>query len=147
MEYQRVDIFDDTYKFNEGVAFFPDCSSLRPATIILKAESTIRTDNRLADFCKALLIVKYGAVAGIRPFRRGNLGIELRGLARSHNQITAIDEFQFDLPPLPSLHHLAFADSVTALQTTQVAVGITRERFTGNFSNAGDDYGHDTSPA
>ena len=39
-------------------------------------------------------------------------------------QITAIDKFQLDLAHRPGLNHFAFADRVTALQTTQIAFGI-----------------------
>ncbi len=129
------------------MSFILDSSALPPAPIILETEGAIRTDDRLADFRKALLIVKYGTVPSIRPLGCGNLGIELGGLVRVHNQITTVRKFQLDLPPRPGLNHFAFADRVTTLQTTQIAFCIARKRFTSDFSNAGDDCGHDTSPA
>ncbi len=129
------------------MTFLLHASNLSPATVVLKAEGSIRADNCFADFRKALLIVKYGTVPSIRPVGCGNLGIELGGLVRAHNQITTVRKFQLDLPPLPRLDHLAFADSVAALQATKITVGIARKRFTSDSSNAGDDCGHDTSPA
>ena len=45
------------------------------------------------------------------------------------------------------LNDFTFANGVAALQATNVAFGIARECFTGDFPNAGDNFSHGTAPA
>ena len=147
LESKRRNALDNTEQLHKGMPLFLYTNHLSTATVILKAEGAIRTDNRLADSRKALLIVKYSTVTGVRSVGCRNFRIKPGGLVSTDGQITAIDEFQLDLPTESSLNHLAFADGVAALQTAQLAAGIASERLTSNSSNAGDDFSHNTAPA
>ena len=121
--------------------------SLDQTGFIVEAEGAVRPDDGLDHFGKALGAVLYCAVGGARQVRRGDFGIDLGGFVGAHLQIAAIGQFQLNLPAIRSLDDIALADRVAGLQTADVAVKVASDCFTGDFSDAGDDFSHDSSPA
>ena len=122
-------------------------SNLPSAAIVFKTEGTVLADNRLAYFGEPCPVVLHRAVAWIRTFQRSNFGIQFGNLVLTDNQFTTIGEVQLNLAAHPGLYHFAFAYRIAALNAAQFTVCIPYKRSTGNFSNAGDNFGHDTTPA
>ena len=147
LEDKWIDQFDDAREFNKSMPLFLYTRIQSAAPIVVKTERTIRADDRLAYLGESRGVVQNRTVAGIRSFRGGNLGVQFGGLVRTDYQIAAIHEFQLNLAARPGLNHFALTDRVAALNAAQISVGIARKRFTGNFSNTGDDFGHGTTPA